>query len=163
MKTHGHSQALVLVTDQKKCTHQWRLMGARVKMIWEIESCKTYNTLHSDTEPHGIDDQTPSLWERTQPSIQEAYDTLRNKYTHTSHRRSFLLPYIFFHLSSPHYVDKGFVYQLQVQIQILASRKESPSFSLTSQLYRAYPSQHVKIIFWSIEIFWIFLVTDSLV
>ena len=70
------------------------------------------NTLHSDPGPHGTDDQTPSPREKTQPSIQEAYDTPRNEYTHISHRRGFLLPYIFFYLSFLRYVDQGSVNQV---------------------------------------------------
>ena len=56
--------------------------------------------------------------------------TLLGMSTHTHHTGEVFFSLTFvFHLSSPRYVDRGFVYQLQVQIQILASRKESPSFS----------------------------------
>ena len=40
MKTNEHLWASVPATDQKKYAHQWRLAGARMKIVWKIKAVK---------------------------------------------------------------------------------------------------------------------------
>ena len=98
MKTNEHLWASVPATGQKKHAHQWWLMGARVKIVWKNKTCKMFNILHRRPGPHGTSNQTSLLWEQIQTSVREAYDTLRNKHAHTSHKGGFTLPCIPFHL-----------------------------------------------------------------
>ena len=51
MRINEHSQALVPVTDQKKRTHQWWLVGARVKIIQRQRAvrCLTSYTVSPDS------------------------------------------------------------------------------------------------------------------
>ena len=68
------------------------------KNSMENKSCKMFDILHRRPRPHGTSNQTSPLWEWTWTSIQEAYDALRNKHMHTSHKGGFILPCIPFHL-----------------------------------------------------------------
>ena len=71
MKTHGYSWALVPAIDQKKCIHQWRLMGARIKIIWQMNSCRTPDILlHSNPGPYRTNGSMPSPWDRPWPYTQ---------------------------------------------------------------------------------------------
>ena len=98
MKINEHLWASVPATSQKKHTHQWQLMGARMKIVWRTKSCKMFDILHRRPGPHGTSNQMSPLQEQTWTSIWEAYDTLRNEHTHTSHEGGFILPCIPFYL-----------------------------------------------------------------
>ena len=64
----------------------------------ENKSCEMFDILHRRPRPHRTSNQTSPPWEWTWTSIQEAYDALRNKHMHTSHKGGFILPWIPFHL-----------------------------------------------------------------
>ena len=97
MNTHGHQSQRPIRRSVPTIDNQWVPEQNNMK----TKSYKMSDILHSDPGPHRTSDQMSPLQERTQPSVQEAYDTLKNEHMHTSHKRSFLLPYIFFHLSFP--------------------------------------------------------------
>ena len=98
MKINEQLQASVLVTGQKKCAHQLSLMGTRAKIVWRTKSGKMFDILHRRPRPHGTSDQMSPPWEQTWTSTWEAYDALRNKHAHISHKGGFILPCIPFHL-----------------------------------------------------------------
>ena len=98
METNEHLQASVPVTGWKRHTHQWWLTGARLKIVWKAKAVKCFDILQKRPRPHGTSNQTLPLWEWTQTSTWEAYDALRNKHAHTSHKGGFILPCIPFHL-----------------------------------------------------------------
>ena len=77
--------------DKSQCIHQWQLMGARMKIIQQMNSCRTPDVLHSNPGPYGTNGSMPSPQDRPQPYAQGIYGTLRNKCAYISHRRSFLL------------------------------------------------------------------------
>ena len=72
--------------------------GHQIKNSTKNKSCKVFDILHRKPIPHGTSNQMSPPWEWTQTSIREAYDALRNKHVHTSHKGSFILPCIPFHL-----------------------------------------------------------------
>ena len=104
------SQALVPATGQKKCTHQWRLTGARPKMIQE-RAVRCSDTLHRRPGPHGTSNWTLPLQERTQTSIWETHDAPRNEQAHAPHTRGVSpFPASLFHPFHFHNMSTGALY-----------------------------------------------------
>ena len=84
MKNNELLQALVLATSQKKCTHQWWLTGARLKMTRE-RAVRCSDTLHRGPGPHGTSNRTLPPQEQTRTSTWESHDAPRNEQAHTPH------------------------------------------------------------------------------
>ena len=51
MKINEHLWASVLVTSQKKCTHQWWLTGARTKIVWKTKTVKCLTSYTEGPDP----------------------------------------------------------------------------------------------------------------
>ena len=161
MKTIEHPRASVLVTNQKKHTHQWQLMGARVKIVWKTKSCKMSDILHSNPGPHGTSDQTSPPWEWTRPPYRRLTMLLgmSMRIHHTREVSSSPASPFTFHFHDM--LTRALYNRHRYRYRYLPADR-IPIFSFTSQPHRAYPSQHAGIIFWSIEMFRISLVTNPL-
>ena len=153
MKINKHLWASVPATSQKKHAHQSSLMGTRMKIVWRTKSCKVFDILHRRPRPHGTSDQTSPPWEQTWTSIWEAYDTLRNKNMHTSHKRGFILPCIPF--SSSHFHDmltRALYNKHRYRYRYSPAEKNLHLFFLHHSCIGLTLSQLVETIFWSMKI-----------
>ena len=125
-------------------------MGARAKITWGTESCEMSNILHSDpTEQmvkhhhHGKEHDPP--YRRLTTLLGTSIRIHHTGKVLSSLTSSFTL----------HFCDmstRALYTNYRYRYRYSSAKKESPSFSFTSQLHRAYPSQHVEIslIHWNI-------------
>ena len=137
--------------------------GCQNENSMENKSCKMFNILHRRPRPHRTSNQTSPPWEQIQTSIQEAYDALRNKHAHTSHKGGFILPCIPFHLFHFHDMLTRALYdKCRYRYRYPAVEKNPHLFFLHHSCIGLTLSQLVETIFWSMKILNT-LVTDMLV
>ena len=50
-KSNEHSWTLVPATNEKKCTHQWQLMGTRMKIAWKTKAVRCLTSYTAVLDP----------------------------------------------------------------------------------------------------------------
>ena len=126
-------------------------MGARAKITWGIERCKTSNVLHSDPGSHGTIKHHHRGKEHDPPH--RRFTTLLGTSTHTYHTGEvfFSLTFSFtFHL---HTMLTGALYTSYRYRHRYLPAEKNPHLLLLHHSHIGLTLH--KIIFWSVKIFWI--------